>query len=77
MDQTIKIQSAQVYSKSLIDIIHLKYSQFIKMIEELNGIAQYFVHDDGSSLSFNIVKGTDSTFLWKLTVRIECSKVKN
>jgi hypothetical protein len=46
------------------------------MINELNAIAEYFLDDDGFSLSFRRVADTDLTFLWKLTIKIECSKVK-
>lgn len=62
-------------SSTLVEIINLKYSKFLQMINELNSIAEYFLDDDGYSLSFSICKGTDLTFLWKLTVRIECAKV--
>lgn len=64
------------FSTNIVEIVNLKYSQFVEMIKELNSIAEYFVDDDGSSLSFSISKGTDLTFLWKLTVKIECSKVR-
>ena len=61
--------------KYLINMITLKYSEFKKMVNELNSIAEYFLDQDGYGLLFNIQKGTDLTFLWKITVRIECSKV--
>jgi hypothetical protein len=61
--------------KYLINLITLKYSEFKQMINELNSIAEYFLDQDGYGLLFNIQKGTDFTFLWKITVRIECSKV--
>ena len=66
----------QLNSRTFIDMINLKYKNFLQMIEELNNIAQYFIDDDGSQSTFNIIKGTDATFLWKVTVRIECSKVR-
>lgn len=61
----------------VIEILNLKYNQFIEMLQEINQIATYFIQDDGSTLSFQIVKGTDTTFLWKLTTRIECSKYRH
>ncbi len=64
------------FSTNVLDMINLKYSQLISMINDMNSIAEYFIGEDGSSLSFNILKNSDSTFLWKLTVRIECKKVK-
>ncbi len=58
-----------------LDIINLKYSQLMAMISDMNSIAEYFIGEDGSIVSFNILKNSDSTFLWKLTARIECIKV--
>jgi hypothetical protein len=54
----------QLQSSHLIEMIQLKYKTFLQMLDELNNIAQYFVDDDGSHLTFHIVKGTDATFLW-------------
>ena len=63
------------FSNSIIEIVNLKYSKFIEMVKELNSIAEYFLDDNGHSLSFRVVEDTDITFLWKLTVKIECIKV--
>ena len=63
------------FSNLFIEIINLKYSSLLSMIEELNSVAEYFIDEDGSSLSFRIFHGSDQTFLWKLTIRIECLKV--
>lgn len=63
------------FSNLFLEMINLKYSSLVHMIEELNSIAEYFIDDDGSSLSFHICQGSDQTFLWKLTIRIECRKV--
>ena len=70
------MDSAIPFSNIFKEIINIKYSEFLEMIKELNSIAEYFVDDEGCSLSFSICKGTDATFLWKLTVRIKCSKVR-
>ena len=64
------------FSANVLDMINLKYTQLVSMINELNSIAEYFLDEDGSSLSFNILKNSDQTFLWKLTIRIECKKVR-
>lgn len=63
-------------SNAMIELINLKYGEFIEMLKELNSIAEYFLDENGFSLSFSISKGTDQTFLWKFTVRIECTKLK-
>lgn len=68
--------TAKTFSVIFTEIINLKYSFFLKMINELNSIAEYFVDDEGYKLAFQIMNGTDKTFLWKLTVRIECVKAK-
>jgi hypothetical protein len=65
----------QHLSNNLVEMINLKYSKFLAMVKELNSIAEYFLDDEGYRTEFHLVKGTDSTFLWKLTVRIECLKV--
>lgn len=65
----------QTVKNKYIEMIHLKYEEFKKMINELNSIAEYFIDDDGHRLVFNIIKGTDQTFLWKFTIRIKCLKV--
>ncbi len=64
------------FSIVFAEMVHLKYSFFLKMLAELNSIAEYFIDDQGNRLSFKIVQGSDKTFLWKLTVRIACSKSK-
>lgn len=70
-----KILVKNQFSHLFLEMINLKYSNLLAMIEEINSIANYFIDEDGSTLFFHICKGTDQTFLWKLTVRIECVKV--
>ena len=65
----------QVFSTKLSEIMNLKYEAFVNMLSELNSIAEYFLDSQGCSLHFKVVNGTDKSFLWKLTVRIECLKV--
>ncbi len=54
----------ELHTNHLIEMIQLKYKVFLQMLDELNNIAQYFIDDDGSHLTFHIVKGTDATILW-------------
>ncbi len=58
----------QLQSSHLIEMIQLKYKAFLKMLDEVNNIAQYFIDEDGSHLTFHIVKGTDATFLWWVAI---------
>src|SRR5690348_5348008 len=57
---------------AMVKLVTIKYETFINMIKELNSLASYFVDDNASSMTFCIVSGTDKTFLWKLTVRVDC-----
>ncbi|RNA18028.1 RING finger protein 141-like [Brachionus plicatilis] len=75
MDTSIEIKKA-ISKLHLADMFHLKYPKFIEMIEELNSIAEYFLDENGNALDFKIAKGTDLTFFWKFTIRIECTKSK-
>ena len=75
MDNKTDLLLKHPFSNSIVEIVNLKYSKLIEMINELNAIAEYFLDDDGFSLSFRRVADTDLTFLWKLTIKIECSKV--
>lgn len=74
MDTSILIKNS-IATNHFVEIMNLKYKRFIEMVKELNSIAEYFLDEDGYSLDFHILKGTDLTFLWKFTVRVECSKV--
>lgn len=74
MDTSIEIKKS-ISKLHLAEIFHLKYPKLTSMIEELNSIAEYFLDENGNSLDFKIAKGTDLTFFWKFTVRVECTKV--
>ena len=67
----------QTFSHVFFEIVNMKYAHLTSMIKEINSIAEYFIDDEGYGLTFRVCKGTDQTFLWKLTVRIECTKVKS
>lgn len=74
--ETSTILKTPMTSNHLVELLSLSYNKFIEMVKELNSIAEYFLDEEGYSLDFNISKGSDLTFLWKFTVRIECSKVR-
>ena len=42
---------------------------------DLNEISSHFLDANGKQLVFAVKKGTDSTALWKGTVRVACVKV--
>ncbi|KAF2359205.1 Zinc finger C3HC4 RING-type, partial [Trinorchestia longiramus] len=52
----------------------LSYSQFLSYITRLNEICRRYADADGRVLVFAVKKGSDSSFLWKATVRIACVK---
>jgi len=67
----------QTLKTQILEIVSLKYETFLKMIDELNSIAEYFLDDEGFHLKFKVAPGSDLTFFWKLTVRVQCYKCKN
>ncbi|CAF0991794.1 unnamed protein product [Brachionus calyciflorus] len=73
MDTSIIIKNS-ISTFHFVEIFNLKFFKFIEMLKELNSIAEYFLDENGYVLDFKIAKGTDLTFLWKFTVRIECTK---
>lgn len=68
--------SSAPFSSNFFEIINLKYAMLTQMIGRLNSIAEYFLDDEGNQLQFTVKKGTDQTFLWKLTIRILATKFK-
>ena len=44
---------------------------------DLNEISSHFLDANGKQLVFAVKKGTDSTALWKGTVRVACVKVSD
>ena len=45
------------------------YPAFLSSVQELNAISEHFLDSNGKQLVFAVKKGTDSTILWKATVR--------
>ena len=62
-------------TRSLQQVNHLTYEVFLSTITELNDISGHFLDSNGKQLVFAVKKGTDSSFLWKATVRIACVKL--
>ena len=61
--------------RSYKEIANLSYDDFVDNVTELNELASHFLDSNGKLLVFAVKKGTDTTPLWKGTVRVACCKV--
>ena len=52
------------------EIADLSYEEFQDCVTELNQISSQFLDTNGKQLVFAVKKGTDSTALWKGTVKV-------
>ncbi|XP_065082357.1 RING finger protein 141-like [Ochlerotatus camptorhynchus] len=64
-------KQAQIFS----EIGSLTYEDFQKCLADLNSLSRKCLDPNGKQLVFAVKKGTDSSVLWKGTVRIACVKV--
>jgi len=62
-------------TRSYKEIAGLSYEEFLDYVTDLNEISSHFLDANGKQLVFAVKKGTDSTALWKGTVRVACVKV--
>jgi len=62
---------ARVFS----EIAGLTYEEFQSCLAKLNALSKLCMDSNGKQLVFAVKKGTDSTLLWKGTVRIACVKL--
>ena len=62
-------------TRSLQQVSSISYEGFLSSITELNEISSHFLDTNGKQLVFAVKKGSDSSFLWKATVRIACVKL--
>ena len=62
-------------TRSLQQVSHLTYEGFLASITELNEISGHFLDANGKQLVFAVKKGSDTSFLWKATVRVACVKI--
>jgi hypothetical protein len=62
-------------TRTLQRLAGVSYDQFLSHIKELNEISSHFLDSNGKQLVFAVKKGTDSTVLWKATVRVACVKI--
>lgn len=68
-------QAARQTARSLHQISATSYPAFLASVQELNAISEHFLDSNGEQLVFAVKKGTDSTILWKATVRVAAVKV--
>ena len=71
----MKTVDNDLHYRSYKEIANLSYDDFLDNVTELNEISSQFLDSNGKSLVFAVKKGTDSTALWKGTVRVACVKV--
>ena len=62
-------------TRTLQRLAGLTYDQFLGYIKELNEISSHFLDSNGKQLVFAVKKGSDSTLLWKATVKVACVKI--
>ena len=62
-------------TRTLQRLAGITYEQFLGYIKELNEISSHFLDSNGKQLVFAVKKGSDSTLLWKATVRVACVKI--
>ena len=62
-------------TRTLQRLAGLTYDQFLCYIKELNEISSHFLDSNGKQLVFAVKKGSDTTLLWKATVRVACVKI--
>ena len=56
-------------------IILLRHSDFLRLLNEFNDTLEMFTTDESSFLRFTIVPNSDSNIFWKALIRITCSRV--
>lgn len=66
----------QVRQSIFKQMIRLKYSQFVQLLNQFNLTLESFTSDEPFGLRFSIVPRSDSTVLWKAWIRINCSKIR-
>jgi len=71
-----KIQGELIrQTRSYKQIANVSYDDFLHNVSELNEISGHFLDSNGKRLVFAVKKGTDTTAVWKGTVRVACVKV--
>uniref|UniRef100_A0A1B0BPE8 RING finger protein 141 n=1 Tax=Glossina palpalis gambiensis TaxID=67801 RepID=A0A1B0BPE8_9MUSC len=63
------------HAKVLSEIKSLTYEDFKTCLDNLNSLSRKCIDPDGKQLVFLVKRGSDTTLLWKATVKIACIKV--
>lgn len=71
---TLQMQVVK-HAKVFSEIGLLTYEDFKQCLEDLNALSRKCLDPSGKRLLFLIKNGTDSSLLWKATVKIACVKV--
>lgn len=61
--------------RTIQQIAGITYDDFLASIQELNEISSHFLDSNGKQLVFAVKKGSDTTVLWKATVKVACVKI--
>ncbi|KAK3909561.1 LOW QUALITY PROTEIN: Serine protease snake [Frankliniella fusca] len=62
-------------ARNITEMANLSYAEFQQQMGDLNKLSKHCMDADGKVMVFAVKKGTDSTILWRGTVRIACIKV--
>ncbi|XP_065347337.1 RING finger protein 141-like isoform X1 [Cloeon dipterum] len=62
-------------ARTITDVASLSYDDFLQCVSQLNALCSRCVDSKGRKLVFAVKRGTDSSILWKSTVRIACIRV--
>ncbi|XP_070552159.1 RING finger protein 141-like [Ptychodera flava] len=73
--QAAAIEKIHKHGGILGQLTVLKYDDFLALVSELNEIASSLPDPGGKKLQFEVKFGTDTSVLWKSTVRIRCKKL--
>ncbi|XP_053950245.1 RING finger protein 141-like [Anastrepha ludens] len=63
------------HAKVLSEINSLSYEDFKACLDSLNALSRKCIDPNGKQLVFLVKRGTDTSLLWKATVKIACIKV--
>ncbi|XP_037937596.1 RING finger protein 141-like [Teleopsis dalmanni] len=72
--ETLHMQLVR-HAKVLAEINSLTYEDFKACLDNLNALSRKCIDQSGKQLVFLVKNGTDTSMIWKATVKIACIKV--